>query len=114
MNAIFINVHDRTVSPVEIENDLHAMYDKIGCDIVQTIPYKKEILVCDEEARLKPWDAGFQLDEWRIVSNALIVAEDEDGDFTDTKLDAADVAQQMRFFGTEEPMPEPCFRVIAL
>ena len=58
MNAIFINVHDRTVSPVEIENDLHAMYDKIGCEIVQTVPYKKEILVCDEEARLKPWDAG--------------------------------------------------------
>ena len=114
MNAFFINVHDRTASPVEIENDLHAMYDKIGCDIVQTVPYKKEILVCDEEARLKPWDAGFQLDDWRIVSNALIVAEDEDGDFADTKLDAADVAQQIRFFGTEEPMPEPCFRVIVL
>ena len=114
MNAIFINVHDRTVSPVEIENDLHAMYDKIGCDIVQTVPYKKEILVCDEEARLKPWDAGFQLDEWRTVSNALIVAEDEDGEFTDTKLNATDIAQQIRFFGAEEPMPEPCFRVIVL
>jgi len=114
MNAIFINVHDRTVSPVEIENDLHAMYDKIGCDIVQTVPYKKEILVCDEEARLKPWDAGFQLDEWRIVSNALIVAEGEDGEFTDTKLNATDIAQQIRFFGAEEPMPEPCFRVIVL
>ena len=114
MKAIFINVHDRTVSPVEIENDLHAMYDKIGCDLVQTVPYENEILVCDEEARLKPWDAGFQLDDWRIVSNALIVAEDEDGDFTDTKLDAAVVVQQIRFFGTEEPMPEPCFRVIVL
>ena len=114
MNAIFINVHDRTVSPVEIENNLHAIYDKIGCDIVQTVPYKKEILVCDEEARLKPWDAGFQLDEWRIVSNALIVAEDEDGEFTDTKLNATDIAQQIRFFGAEEPMPEPCFRVIVL
>ena len=114
MKAIFINVHDRTVSPVEIENDLHAMYDKIGCDIVQTVPYESEILVCDEEARLKQWDAGFQLNEWRIVSNALIVAENEDGYFTDTKLDAADVAQQIRFFGIEEPMPEPCFRVIAL
>ena len=114
MKAIFINVHDRTMSPVEIENDLHAMYDKIGCDIVQTVPYGNEILVCDEEARLKQWDAGFQLNEWRIVSNALIVAENEDGDFTDTKLNASDVAQQIRFFGAEEPMPEPCFRVIAL
>ena len=42
------------------------------------------------------------------------MAEDEDGDFADTKLDATDVAQQIRFFGTEEPMPEPCFRVIVL
>ena len=114
MNAIFINVHDRTVSPVEIENDLHAMYDKIGCNLVQTVPYENEIIVCDEEARLKPWDAGFQLDEWRIVSNAFIVAEDEDGEFTDTKRNATDIAEQIRFFGAEEPMPEPCFRVIVL
>ena len=114
MNAIFINVHDRTVSPVEIENDLHAMYDKIGCDLVQTVPYKKEILVCDEMARLKPWDAGFQLDAWRIVSNTLIVDENENGDFSDTKLDAADVKKNIRFFGPEEPIPEPCFRVIVL
>ena len=114
MNAIFINVHDRTVNPVEIENDLHAMCDKIGCDIAQTVLYENEIIVCDEEARLKPWDAGFQLEDWRIVSNALIVAEDEEGDFTDTKLNAADVAQQIRFFGAEEPMPDPCFRVIVL
>ena len=114
MKAIFINVHDRTVSPVEIENDLHAMCDKIGCDIVQTVPYENEILVCDEESRLKTWTAGFQLGDWRIVSNALIVAEDEEGNFADTKLDAADVAQQIRFFGIEEPMPEPCFRVIVL
>ena len=114
MKAIFINAHDRMVSPVEIENDLHVMYAKIGCDIVQTVPYENEIIVCDEEARLKPWDAGFQLDDWRIVGNALVVAEDEEGYFTDTKLEAADVAQQIRFFGTEEPMPEPCFRVIVL
>ena len=98
----------------EIANDPHALYDKIGCDLVQTVPYENEIIVCDEEARLKPWDAGFQLEDWRIVSNAHIVAEDEEGDFTDTKLNAADVAQQIRSFGAEEPMPEPCFRVIVL
>lgn len=26
MKAIFINAHDRTIGPVEIENDLHAMF----------------------------------------------------------------------------------------
>ena len=114
MKAIFINVHDRTVSPVEIENDLHAMYDKIGCDIVQTVPYENEILVCDEESRLKPWTAGFQLGDWRIVGNALIVGDTEDGDFADTKLSADEIAKQIRFFGEDEPLPPPEFRVISL
>ena len=114
MKAIFIDAKNRTVSMIEVENDLQAMYDKIGCLLVQTVSWDGEVIVCDEEGRLKPWTAGFQLGDWRIVSNALIVAEDEEGDFADTKLDAADVEQQIRFFGAEEPMPEPCFRVIVL
>lgn len=114
MKALFVDATNKTMTEIEIENDLHALYDKIGCRLVQLVEYRDELLVCDEEARLKSWDAGFQLDEWRIVSNALIVAEDEDGDFTETKLDAAEVARQIQFFGAEEPMPEPCFRVNVL
>ena len=113
MKAIFINVHDQTVSPVEIENDLHAMYDKIGCRLVQLVGYRDELVVCDEEARMKPWEHGFALGAWRICSNALILKEDEDGNFADTKLTAEDVAKEIRFFGKEEPLPEPAIRVIA-
>ena len=112
--SVSLDVNPQFLKKLGVTPDNLSLFHEIGCDIVQTVPYKKEILVCDEEARLKPWDAGFQLDEWRIVSNALIVAEDEDGEFTDTKLNATDIAQQIRFFGAEEPMPEPCFRVIVL
>ena len=31
MNAIFINANEQKVEAIEIENDIHAFYNKIGC-----------------------------------------------------------------------------------
>lgn len=114
MNAIFIDAKNKTVSMIEVENDLHAMYDKIGCLLVQTVPFAGENIVCDEEGRLKQWTAGFELGSWRIVGNALIVGDTEAGDFTDTNLSADAIMEQIRFFGEDEPLPPPEFRVIRL
>ena len=114
MNAIFIDAKNQTVSMIEVENDLQAMYDKIGCLLVQTVPFAGENIVCDEEGRLKPPTAGFELGDWRIVGNALIVGDTEDGDFADTKLSADEIAKQIRFFGEDEPLPPPEFHVIGL
>ena len=113
MNAIFIDAKNKTVSMIEVENDLQAMYDKIGCLLVQTVPFAGENIVCDEEGRLKRWTAGFELGSWRIVGNALIVGDTEDGDFADTKLSADEIAKQIRFFGSEEKLPEPEFHVFS-
>ena len=113
MKTIFIDATNKNVTEIEIENDLHAMYDRIGCRVVQVVEYCDELIVCDEEARLKPWEHGFQLGDWRICGNALIVSDNEDGDFTDTKMTAEAVAKEIRFFGTEEKFPEPMIRVIA-
>jgi hypothetical protein len=60
------------------------------------------------------WTAGFELGDWRIVGNAIIVGDTEDGDFADTKLSADEIAKQIRFFGEDEPLPPPEFRVISL
>ena len=114
MNAIFIDAKNKTVSQIEVENDLQAMYDKIGCLLVQTVPFAGENIVCDEEGRLKHWTAGFQLGSWRIVGNALIVGDTEDCDFTDTKLSANEIAKQIRFFDEDEPLPPPRSRFIGL
>ena len=114
MKAIFIDAKNKTVSQIEIENDLQAMYDKIGCLLVQTVPFAGENIVCDEEGRLKPATAGFKLGSWRIVGNALIVGDTEDGDFADTKLSVDEIIKQIRFFGEDEPLPPPKFRVIGL
>ena len=113
MKAIFIDAANKTVTGIEIENDLQAMYDKIGCLLVQVVEYRDELIVCDEEARLKQWEHGFALGAWRICGNALIVSDNEDGDFADTKMTVEDVAKAIRFFGTEEKLPEPMIRVIA-
>ena len=114
MKSIFIDAKNKTVSLIEIENDLQALYDKIGCLLVQTVPFAGENIVCDEEGRLKPPTAGFELGDWRIVGNALIVGDTEAGDFADTKLSADEIAKQIRFFGEDEPLPPPEFRVISL
>ena len=48
MKAIFIDAKKQTVSLIEVENDLQAIYDKIGCLLVQTVPFAGENIVCDE------------------------------------------------------------------
>lgn len=113
MKAIFINAADRKVEEIEIENDLHAFYDKIGCRVVQLVSYKDENLVCDEEGRLKDWTAGFQLADWRITGNAILVADDEEGEFTDTKMTAEAIAEKVRFFGREENLGKPHMSIYA-
>ena len=114
MKAIFIDAKKQTVSQIEVENDLQALYDKIGCLLVQTVPFAGENIVCDEEGRCKRWNAGFELGDWRIVGNALIVGDTEAGDFADTKLSVDEIAKQIRFFGEDEPLPPPEFRVFGL
>ncbi len=114
MNAIFINAGERSVTAIELENNLQAMYDIIGCRLIQVVEYRDDLIVCDEEARLKPWDHGFELADWKICGNALILGENDDGDFAGTKLTAEDVAKDIRFFGREERMPEPAIHVIGV
>ncbi len=114
MKAIFIDAKNETVSMIEVENSRQAIYDKIGCRLIQIVPFAGENIVCDEEGRLKTWTDGFQLGSWRIVGNALIVGDTEDGDFADTKLSMDEIMEQIRFFDKDEPLPPPRFRVIGL
>ena len=37
IKAIFINAHERTVTEIEIPNTLHAIYETIGCDVIEII-----------------------------------------------------------------------------
>ena len=79
MRAIKINPTDRTIEEVDVpnpNNSLQEFYDLIGCDLVQLIELDRGIiLVCDEEAKLKPITGAFTFygnEELVIAGTAVI------------------------------------------
>ena len=88
MRAIFIDAVNRKVEEVQVENELHAFYEKIGCDMIEIINIGGEhLMVVDEEGRLRNWEFGFRLPKSEgIAGNALVVRDNGNGDFTDSNL----------------------------
>lgn len=110
MRAIFIDAEHRQVSEIQIENDLQAFYDKIGCEVVQIVDCGMDAdMLVDENGRLRDWKVGFQLPHTvGIAGNALVVCSDADGDFIDCDLPVKLFADSVRFLDlTKEPLPEP-------
>jgi len=114
MKAIFINAVNRKVEAVEIENELHAFYDKIGCEMIEFLSLGGNFqLAIDEEGRLRDWKAGFRLGNAEgIAGNGLIVCEKSNGDFTDCHLPAGLIAEMVIFLDLEKtPLPPPAFGI---
>jgi len=110
MRAIFIDAEHRQVSEIQIENELQAFYDKIGCEVMQIVDCGMDAdMLVDEEGRLRDWKVGFQLPNMDgIAGNALVVCSNDDGDFTDCNLPVKLFADSVRFLNlTKEPLPEP-------
>ena len=77
MNAIFINANEKKVEA--IENDIHAFYNKIGCEVIEVINLRNNfLLIVDEEARLRNVQTGFNLQGFpiTILDNGILVRED--------------------------------------
>ena len=112
MRAIFINAVDRKVEEIQIENELHAFYKRIGCDMIQCIDVgANHVLVCDEEGRIRDWKVGFR---WPgsegIAGNALLVCADENDDFIDARISKKRVEHDVKFLDLEKtPLPPPAF-----
>ena len=117
MRAIFINAVDRKVEEVQIENKLQAFYDKIGCETIQILHLGgPHIAVVDEEGLLRNWKVGFQLPKSQgIAGNALIVCEDDEGEFTDAKAPVELFQICTEFLDLEKtPLPLPAFGIAML
>ena len=112
MRAIFINTVDRKVEEIQIENELHAFYERIGCDMIQCLDVgANHVLVCDEEGRFRNWKVGFR---WPgsegIAGNALLVCVDKNDDFTDAKVPRILIERNIKFLDLEKtPLPPPAF-----
>lgn len=80
MRAIKINPAERTIEEIDVPNpnkSLQGLYDIIGCDLVQLVELDRGIiLVCDEEAKLKPITGAFTFygnEDLVIAGNAVIL-----------------------------------------
>ena len=110
MRAIFIDAVNRKVEEVQVENELHAFYKKIGCDMIEVVPLGNDfLLICDEEGRLRNLKVGFRLaDGEGIAGNGLIVCDNGDGDFTDCQIPAGLVECITIFLDLEQTsLPPP-------
>ena len=110
MRAIFINAVDRKVEEIQIENELHAFYERIGCDMIQCLDVgANHGLVCDEEGRLRNWKVGFRWPKSEgIAGNALVVRDNGDGDFTDSNLPVELFEIAVKFLNLKKhPLPPP-------
>lgn len=110
MRAIFINAVDQKVEEIQIENELHAFYERIGCDMIQCIDVgESHLLVCDEEGRLRNWKVGFRWPKSEgIAGNALVVRDNGDGDFTDSNLPVELFEIAVKFLNLKKhPLPPP-------
>ena len=117
MRAIYINAVDREVEEVQVENDLQAFYERIGCETIELIGLGRNyVLIVDEEGLLRNWKAGFRLASGeRIAGNGLIACEDRNGDFTDCPLPAGLVAEITEFLDIEKnPLPPPQFGIAVI
>lgn len=110
MRAIFINAVDQKVEEIQIENELHAFYERIGCDMIQCLDVgANHVLVCDEEGRLRNWKVGFRWPKSEgIAGNALVVRDNGDGDFTDSNLPVELFEIAVKFLNLKKhPLPPP-------
>lgn len=68
MQAIFIDAVNRTVTEIQIENDLQAIYEKMGCRLIQMLDIGKKHDLCIGE--------GFR---WNRKSSANLPIDGDHG-----------------------------------
>jgi len=110
MRAIFIDAVNRKVEEVQIENNLHAFYDKIGCELIEVLNIGgKHLALVDEEGKLRDWKVGFRFPKGEgIAGNALIVGDDGESDFTDAAAPVEQFQMRVQFLDlTKTPLPPP-------
>lgn len=102
MKAILINVHNRTVTEVDIDGGLDSLYKALGVNIVEIAQNDllrgQDVMYVDEEGLLKDnlffdMDGGYQ----SIAGNGLIVGTDEDGNSCDAETPLDSVVEAVNF-----------------
>lgn len=104
--AVFIDVHNQSVNEVEIKREgrLQALYDQLGCTMVQrtTIDPNHDLII-DEEGLFKKDNPAFAMGGYLFVGNALIMGVDiEEGEWIDHSIDIDRLSGAIQFPNEEE------------
>jgi len=109
MKAIKIDVKAKRVYEIELAEGLQAIYDNLNCNTF-TCPIQYEnddCMYCDDEALLFPEliEGAFMYPDWNypIVSNAIIIGTDEEGNSVDCKSTVSEIMKNLRFIDKETP-----------
>lgn len=104
MKAIFINAKERTVDYINNTGDLSAMYDTIGCEMVQIANFNAntgDTLWVDEEGLYKNYQYGFVYNGQQLVGNGVIYGSNVGGDNCNVRATLEDVIPELLFFRME-------------
>lgn len=89
MKCVLVDVNNKTVSTVEIDNGLESLYEKIGCNLIditmRSFNGKYHDVVCDDEGLLKDGCIPSAIDDKgnvMLVGNLIICYHDAEGDLT--------------------------------
>jgi hypothetical protein len=109
MKAIKIDVEKNLVYFVEIDGGLESIYNVLGCTCITCpVQYENEdSMYCDDEALLNPENikGAFMYPDWNypIVSNALILGTDDEGNSVDCKSTLTEIANGLKFINIDNP-----------
>jgi len=115
VKAIFIEPHLGRVSEIEVTGGFPALYEIIGCNLIETYRSvwqsegKNEMMYFDEEGRLKKQPFGFQhklvnVDRFNLpfMGNCIIMGRNwNTGEDIDTQLTAKEVGNLIQFYKVE-------------
>jgi hypothetical protein len=115
IKAIFIEPHLGKISEIEVTGGFPALYEMIGCDLVETCrsvwqsPSKNEMMYFDENGRHKKLQFGFQhklinVDKFNLpfMGNCVIMGRDwNTGEDIDTQLTAKEIGNLIQFYKIE-------------
>lgn len=90
MRAILINPEDRSITEINIDKGIHAIYNTIDCDTFSApVTYENgDTIYCDDEGLFKPMIGGIYMINWAhiLFGKVLVIGCDiETGESKDVE-----------------------------
>jgi len=102
MKAILINTIDKTVTEVELKNNIHEMQRLINCECFTTVPIRlpaRDMLYVDDEGLFNPNKGWFKIFNYPqpLSGNGLIVGHTADGHSRDVQSNVETIRSIVKF-----------------